>query len=226
MSPSQFREANGQRASPLKISKESHLIHKSPPSSSSSSSSSTPPAVGAAVTVAATPKRQIDHHPHQQRHPVIIYTHSPKIIRTEARDFMALVQKLTGMSRSEDAPPPRPPSAEARPSSSEGNNSSRVVASDDSTSSSSSVLTDDQINDQVQAKAADPVSPVFDAHHNNPFFNDIPLFAPNSSDFFCSPPPSAYRYPDAVFASPNVGGTNTLSPSVMDVLNLKTYQGY
>lgn len=28
----------------------------------------------------------------QQRHPVIIYTHSPKIIRTHPRDFMALVQ--------------------------------------------------------------------------------------------------------------------------------------
>nr|XP_009777974.1 PREDICTED: protein MKS1-like [Nicotiana sylvestris] len=37
----------------------------------------------------------------QQRHPVIIYTHSPKIIRTHPRDFMALVQKLTGFSRSE-----------------------------------------------------------------------------------------------------------------------------
>ncbi|OIT05340.1 PREDICTED: VQ motif-containing protein 20-like [Nicotiana attenuata] len=37
----------------------------------------------------------------QQRHPVIFYTHSPKIIRTHPRDFMALVQNLTGFSRSE-----------------------------------------------------------------------------------------------------------------------------
>lgn len=34
----------------------------------------------------------------QRHHPVIIYTHSPKIIHTNPRDFMALVQKLTGLS--------------------------------------------------------------------------------------------------------------------------------
>ena len=34
----------------------------------------------------------------QRRQPVIIYTHSPKIIHTQARDFMALVQRLTGLS--------------------------------------------------------------------------------------------------------------------------------
>ncbi|XP_055826551.1 nuclear speckle RNA-binding protein B [Solanum dulcamara] len=38
-------------------------------------------------------------HQHQQRHhPVIIYTHSPKIIHTNPCDFMSLVQKLTGLS--------------------------------------------------------------------------------------------------------------------------------
>lgn len=41
-------------------------------------------------------------HSIQKRQPVIIYTHSPKIIHTQAPDFMGLVQKLTGMSRSED----------------------------------------------------------------------------------------------------------------------------
>ncbi|KAH7841042.1 hypothetical protein Vadar_024860 [Vaccinium darrowii] len=32
-------------------------------------------------------------------HPVIIYANSPKIIHAKARDFMALVQSLTGLSR-------------------------------------------------------------------------------------------------------------------------------
>ncbi|XP_019435176.1 PREDICTED: VQ motif-containing protein 20-like [Lupinus angustifolius] len=36
--------------------------------------------------------------PQQQRQPVIIYTHSPKIIETHPKDFKALVQKLTGLS--------------------------------------------------------------------------------------------------------------------------------
>ena len=39
--------------------------------------------------------------PGQQRAPVIIYTHSPKTIHTNPKDFMALVQKLTGMSPTE-----------------------------------------------------------------------------------------------------------------------------
>lgn len=40
----------------------------------------------------------------QLRQPVIIYTHSPKIIHTHPKDFMALVQRLTGFT------PPPPPS--------------------------------------------------------------------------------------------------------------------
>lgn len=72
---------NGPRPSALKISKDSHLIHKS-------SSSSTPP------SLPIPPNKQ-------QRQPIIIYTHSPKIIRTEPRNFMALVQKLTGMRQSD-----------------------------------------------------------------------------------------------------------------------------
>ncbi|THU45947.1 hypothetical protein C4D60_Mb02t23330 [Musa balbisiana] len=89
MSPS-AREINGPRSAPLKIHKDSHLIHK-PPSSS-----------------AATGARC------QRNHPVVIYTHSPKVIHTRASDFMALVQKLTGRSQSPEddngtnssAPPP------------------------------------------------------------------------------------------------------------------------
>ncbi|KAL2462841.1 uncharacterized protein Fot_54078 [Forsythia ovata] len=47
----------------------------------------------------------------QPRQPVIIYTYSPKIIHTNPRDFMTLVQKLTGLSHSNDdqySPTPKP----------------------------------------------------------------------------------------------------------------------
>ncbi|KAF1869140.1 hypothetical protein Lal_00048421 [Lupinus albus] len=63
---------NGQRSSPLKINKNSHLIHKSSSSSSKSHK--------------------------QERNPIIIYMQSPKIIHSKPQDFRALVQKLTGMT--------------------------------------------------------------------------------------------------------------------------------
>ncbi|KAM3232647.1 VQ motif-containing protein 20 [Capsicum annuum] len=92
---------NNNISSPLKINKASHLIRKSSSNSllpSSSSSSSLYNAV-AATSI-----------PHQQpRHPVIIYTHSPKVIHTHPRDFMALVQKLTGLSPEDDPSSPSPP---------------------------------------------------------------------------------------------------------------------
>ncbi|KAJ0238366.1 VQ motif-containing protein 20 [Hirschfeldia incana] len=62
----------------LKLNKDSHVIKK-PPSPSSSSSTAAKP-----------------------RQPVIIYTNTPKVIHTNPKDFMALVQKLTGMSHSEE----------------------------------------------------------------------------------------------------------------------------
>ncbi|CAH9082703.1 unnamed protein product [Cuscuta europaea] len=93
----------------LKISGDSHVIKKSPPSSSASSSIIS--GVAANATPAARPL---------PRQPVIIYTHSPKVIHTHPKDFKALVQKLTGLSRSpalaaadrrtsRPAPPPPPP---------------------------------------------------------------------------------------------------------------------
>lgn len=76
----------------LKIHKDSHSIKKpplSPPSQSSSSCNSLVSGGGAPAARAQ-----------QTRHPVIIYTHSPKIIHAHPRDFMELVQKLTGLPRS------------------------------------------------------------------------------------------------------------------------------
>ncbi|XP_031477585.1 pistil-specific extensin-like protein [Nymphaea colorata] len=49
--------------------------------------------------------------PTQRRSPLIIYVKSPKIIHTKARDFMALVQRLTGKS-----PTTPPPSSSTSPS--------------------------------------------------------------------------------------------------------------
>ncbi|RZC43928.1 hypothetical protein C5167_036876 [Papaver somniferum] len=79
---------------PLKINKESHQIHKS---SSSSLTSSATSSINGVINMSSSK----NHQQQQQRHPVIIYTHSPKVIHTQARDFMALVQKLTGLSHAD-----------------------------------------------------------------------------------------------------------------------------
>nr|CAN73469.1 hypothetical protein VITISV_000273 [Vitis vinifera] len=190
MSPTKFhdeqqprKEINGPRPSPLKINKDSHSINKP----SSTLSFSKPPAAK-----------------HQQRHPVIIYTHSPKIIHTQARDFMALVQKLTGLSSSSDSVQNNAP---AQPQ-------EAVKASSRDDNESSSVLTDDHCGGAGDAQvSSSSVSPIFNA--SNPYLADIPLFTPNSTDFFCSPCPF-YRYPDPAFSSPNMA--NSISPSVFEFM--------
>lgn len=201
MSPSQShddqstrREINGARPSPLKINKDSHLIQKTTSSSSSSSSSSSTTS-SLITTVTATASTTVSK---QQRHPVIIYTHSPKIIHTQARDFMALVQKLTGLAPSDEPAPPvhqapaaeggNPPPPPPPPPAPEGNNDT----------TSSSAITEEKVvggDGQVSSTSA---SPVFDPP--NPFFSDVPLFTPNSSEFFCSPRPF-YRHPDSLLGS-------------------------
>ncbi|OUZ99366.1 VQ [Macleaya cordata] len=85
--PSPRRELQGPRPTPLKIRKDSHKIKKPPIApqlphqQQQQQKSSQPPA-------------------HQHRPPVIIYTVSPKVIHTDANDFMKLVQRLTGPSSS------------------------------------------------------------------------------------------------------------------------------
>ncbi|KAK8691513.1 hypothetical protein V6N13_075023 [Hibiscus sabdariffa] len=128
---------NGVRPTPLKINNHSHLIQK--PSS---------PA----------------HHPQQKRQgPIIIYTHSPKIIHTQARDFMALVQRLTGLSRS------HPETATLR----------EVNRQEDNETSSG--ITDDQNG------GSGTTTRIESATAMNPFLADMPLFTPSSTDLFCSP---------------------------------------
>lgn len=69
---------NGIRPSPLRINKDSHVIQKS------------------------SSLHKVKQEQNQQRQPVIIYTHSPQVIHTNPKDFMALVQKLTGSGSESD----------------------------------------------------------------------------------------------------------------------------
>ncbi|KAK4719358.1 hypothetical protein R3W88_017696 [Solanum pinnatisectum] len=101
---------NNNISSPLKINKASHHIKKlsnSLPSSSSSSSLYN--------AIAATTSTTFIPHHQQQRQPVIIYTHSPKVIHTHPRDFKALVQKLTGLSPEEVSSHSHPPQSMPMP---------------------------------------------------------------------------------------------------------------
>nr|POE76082.1 vq motif-containing protein 8, chloroplastic [Quercus suber] len=145
----------------------------------------------------------------QRKQPVIIYTHSPKIIHTKAQDFMALVQKLTGMSQPNDDDQTQ--KSEKRLSA-KGNDRKVIKPfGHDDRNDSSSALTEENCGD-VKARSSS-LSPIF--NQTNPYFADIPLFTPSSNNFFCSPRP-VYRYPDSAFVSPNIG--NSMSPSVLEFI--------
>ncbi|WOK97334.1 protein MKS1-like [Canna indica] len=93
--PSPRRELQGPRPAPLKVSKVSHKIKK-PPVAPLPHHHQYPPAA-----------------PAPPRHPVIIYTVSPKIIHTKPSEFMTLVQRLTGpnsVAPDDDAEPSSLPS--------------------------------------------------------------------------------------------------------------------
>ncbi|EEF30231.1 hypothetical protein RCOM_1158870 [Ricinus communis] len=207
---------------PLKVSKDSHTIKKSssstlssPPSSSCSFSSS-----ASSLAVAGPAK------PPQQRHPVIIYTHSPKIIHTHPRDFMALVQKLTGLSHSSLDQAPRAKQEEGKLSSEDENNKSRmkIVGNDDNESSSviteenncgnNSSIGDGQVNSCF-------VPPIFEPP--NPYITNIPVFTPNSADFLCANQPFYNNYTDSLFFStPNnmmMRTSISSSPSTLEGIN-------
>lgn len=174
------REIIGSRPSLLKINKDSHLIQKQSSLSSSLASS----AASSIVSTAAAPIKQ-------QRQPVIIYTHSPKIIHAKARDFMALVQKLTGMVPSDELAVPMQPCHIL-----EGGNDRPEENNSDTTSSS--VITEENcVGGDLQGSSS-VVSPIF--HPPNPFFSEIPLFTPNSPEFY-SAQRAFYRYTDPTLSS-------------------------
>ncbi|XP_008445554.2 VQ motif-containing protein 20-like [Cucumis melo] len=198
----------------LKINKDSHLIRKSSSSSNtsspSSSSSSTTSLVNGVPTAVAKPP---------QRHPVIIYTHSPKIIHTHPRDFMALVQKLTGMSRSDDEA-----STKATAKSVDENNKVFKVVNDDN--ESSSVLTTDenccngsgssgaveggQVNSCFGPASFEPPPPPPPPPPQlaNSYLTNMPVYGPNSTEFLCGNQP-IFNYDDSLL----FGGSNIPSLS-------------
>lgn len=127
-----------------------------------------------------------------KRQPVIIYTHSPKIIHAQARDFMALVQKLTGLSRSEDEKTAASESEGSLSEETKDCGGKNIVYED---SESSSVLTDDKFVSKAKHDFS-TVWPMYEVR-NNPYVVDAPLFAPRT-----------------LFQS-----TNTCSPAYMDFMN-------
>ncbi|XP_059664539.1 VQ motif-containing protein 20-like [Cornus florida] len=216
MSPTQFtkRDMNGLCPSPLKLTRDSHFIKKSPPTSSSSSKSSL---VNPGM---ATTKPQ-------PRHPVIIYTHSPKIIHTHPRDFMALVQKLTGLTRSEDDTAAdhqamAKPGKDRWKQDDHTTTSSTHVSNDDS--ESSSVITDEigsSVGD-VQVNSSPVVPPLFDPP--NPCFNNIPpVFGKNPNDFLCSNQPPFYNYTDSLFLMPNMRNSLSFSSTLEDIKECREF---
>ena len=190
---------NGIRPSPLKINKDSHVIQKQAPA----------------------PKQQ------QRQGPVIIYTHSPKIIHTQARDFMALVQKLTGFSRSDEVNETAP--SRSRKNSNKPKDDSFITlaaGNRQEDNDSSSALTDENgsfgrsdgfghVNNNNNNNVSSSSVPTNTISAQNAFFADLPLFTPNSSDFFCSPRP-VYKFADNTIMSPSLGNLN--SPSLLEFM--------
>lgn len=184
MSPTKFNEdehvkrvINGPRPSPLRISQDSNPIRKSSPPVPNSSF--------------PTPRQKNNKSRHQLRKPVIIYTHSPKIIHAQARDFMALVQSLTGISQSQHQSTTQ----------NEHQKDEKIVKRDDNESSSSGVTDEKYLIGEIKERSSALVSPI--SRNPNPYLADMPLFTPNSSDLFCSPRP-LFRYSDMVSSSPNM----------------------
>ncbi|KAG5229896.1 VQ motif-containing family protein [Salix suchowensis] len=160
---------------PLKADKDSHMIKKpftSPPSSSSSSASSL------AVSGPIKPR------------PVIIYTHSPKIIHTHPKDFMALVQKLTGLSQSSEDDPSAP---RIRKENGVRVAAKKVKINDDD--ESSSAVTDHENYGSIGGDGQ-----CFMQSHPN-YINNIPIFTPKLAEFLCANQPCYNNYTDPLFFS-------------------------
>ncbi|KAJ0105275.1 hypothetical protein Patl1_19138 [Pistacia atlantica] len=162
---------------PLKINKDSHTIKKS------SSSSSLPS---------------------HRHHPVIIYTHSPKIIHTHPRDFMALVQKLTGLSRSNEEI-----NGLENGGRSLDEENKNVITSDENCCGN---IGDGQVNSCFVPP------PIFEPP--NPFLtNNIPVFTPNSAEFLCSNQPFYNYTAESLLFSPNIRGSISSSSSAPEGMN-------
>ena len=202
MSPAQFHQkreitnnnTNDLCSPPLKINKDSHFIKKSSSSPSSSSSSSS-----SASSMLVNGVKAASNKP-QQRHPVIIYTHAPKVIHTHPKDFMALVQKLTGYSRSDEETNNTPqPKQESGNVVSDKDSDHKKVGNEDNDTSSR--ITDENncsisIGDN-QVNSCFMTPPIMEPPLN-PYMTNLPVFTPNSADFLCSNQPFL-NYPDSLY---------------------------
>ncbi|CAM8919361.1 unnamed protein product [Rhodiola kirilowii] len=179
---------NGVRPTALQLHKSSHVIHKSSASSSSS--------VSTACSYTSPSNKN-----HQRNGPVIIYTHSPKVIHTQPRDFMALVQKLTGLSASFEQTHQRemaPPIMPVVESACEGERSDNEMGC--------GVVQDLNLDYGLSRNK-------FDKNDNRSFLSEIPLFTPTAFDTFTSPPAhqqQQFRFP----------GDPIFSPATLEFLKL------
>lgn len=151
---------NGPRPSSLVINKDSHMIRKE--------------------TKLQRPQRI---------NPIIIYTESPKIIHTKAKDFMALVQRLTGRSSTNDN---LSTTASLPQEGSENFGSSLSDGSNYNSNETSSALR--RFGENLVESGA-----IIQHGPSHLDFVDMPLSTPNSSDFFCSSGSSVYKYSDSPY---------------------------
>ncbi|KAL0904546.1 hypothetical protein M5K25_026671 [Dendrobium thyrsiflorum] len=200
MNPS--REIYGIRNSPLKLNKVSNDLIKKPTSSSSTTITSTSSTTSSSSSVSSA----------SHRPPVIIYTHSPKIIHTRACDFMALVQKLTGFSRSsiDDSNNPAPSSPnndDTAPL-----NKKRKISIEKKKEELREPSLDEIL--QLSPQQRPSVTPATANFEFNPPPSDVPLFMQGFTSEFFDLPNAIYKYPELPGSSPlpNINGaTSTFS---------------
>lgn len=216
MSPPKFQDGdvsksmiNGPRpsSSSLRITKDSHHIHKTTSSSPPVFENYSSHGLGAKNHGGSLPSAA------NKRQPVIIYTHSPKVIHAQASDFMALVQKLTGLNKSPSE------SMMIKDENSDKDHHGIIKSGGcgglEESESSCSVLTEmKQDSSSSSSTVASSTSPVY---KSPPYLMDAPPSQPppaamfGGEQLFCSPSRSS----NSVFIHQN---STTTSPAVMDYM--------
>ncbi|PKU80084.1 uncharacterized protein LOC110102216 [Dendrobium catenatum] len=141
------------------------------------------------------------------RPPVIIYTQSPKIIHTRACDFMALVQKLTGFSRSSnDDINDNPTTSSSNNDDSIHLNKKRKISVEKKKEELSEPSLDDTL--QLTPEQRPSVTPATTNFELNPPLSDVPLFMQGFTTEFFDLPNALYKYTELPGSSPlpNING--------------------
>ncbi|XP_022881052.1 VQ motif-containing protein 8, chloroplastic-like [Olea europaea var. sylvestris] len=186
MSPTKIQEGetrrviNGPRPFPLRINKDSSMIQK--------------PSFSTNVFGHDLGGQKLQNSIVQKRQPVIIYTHSPKVIHAQARDFRALVQKLTGLTSSKNDTAEAECKKNDKSSTSQEKNDFKIVKEE----------TEKYGIDKQSLSSISPMNKVY-----NPYLADIPLFTPSSSDFLFSSWPR-------LFQSPSMA--SSMSPRILELM--------